>query len=168
MRVREATEQDFGEIARLTVAAYRALDTWVGDDYALHLADVAGRAKAENAVVLVAEDDEGRLLGSVTLTLGGGPLFEWQYGVDGDCGFRMLAVDPAAQGRGAGAALVAACVARARAAGKTVLLLHTTAPMTAAHRLYERAGFRRDPERDEVLADGLLLLAYALDLHGGR
>jgi len=71
MRVREATSDDFEEIARLTVAAYRALDTWVGDDYAAHLADVAARAGAENTMVLVAEDEaDGRILGSVTLTLG--------------------------------------------------------------------------------------------------
>lgn len=52
------------------------------------------------------------------------------------------------------------------AAGKTRLLLHTTEPMTVAHRLYERAGFRRDPGQDETLEGGLLLLGYALDLGG--
>src|SRR2546423_8619259 len=119
MRVREATKDDFEEIARLTVAAYRALDTWVGDDYALHLADVAARAGAENTVVLVAEDEaDGRILGSVTLTLGGGPWFEWAHGVDGDCGFRMLAVDPGAQRQGAGPRLVAECPVRGRAGGR--------------------------------------------------
>src|SRR5689334_16367473 len=109
MRIREATSDDYAEIARLTVAAYRALDTWVGDDYAAHLADVAGRAAVPGNVILVAEDEAetgGRLLGSVTLTLEEGPYFEWNHGVDGDCGFRMLAVDPAAQGRGAGPRLV--------------------------------------------------------------
>jgi GNAT superfamily N-acetyltransferase len=80
----------------------------------------------------------------------------------------MLAVAPEAQGQGVGAALVAACVDRARAAGKRRLLLHTTAPMIAAHRLYHRAGFRRDPGRDQVLDGGLLLLAYALDLDPER
>ena len=79
---------------------------------------------------------------------------------------RMLAVAPAAQGRGVGARLIAACVDRAAGAGKACLLLHTTAPMVVAHRLYERAGFRRDPERDRVLEGGLLLLAYVLHLDG--
>lgn len=67
-----------------------------------------------------------------------------------------------------GSALIDACVARARAAGKTKILLHTTAPMTTARRLYERTGFRRDPDRDRIILDHLLLMAYALELQPGR
>jgi GNAT superfamily N-acetyltransferase len=170
VRIREATEDDFAEIARLTLAAYRALDTWVGDDYAAHLADVATRAAAENTVVLVAEDDRdgsdgsgGRILGSVTLTLGGGPYFEWNHGVDGDCGFRMLAVDPAAQGRGAGPRLVVECLDRARAAGRKRMIIGSTEWMTTAHRLYERLGFRRAPELDQQWGD-IRGLCFILDL----
>jgi GNAT superfamily N-acetyltransferase len=164
MRVRDATKEDFEEVARLTVAAYRALDTWVGDDYALHLADVAGRAGAENTLVLVAEEDGGgRILGSVTLTLGGGPLFEWEYGVDGDCGFRMLAVDPAVQGKGVGPRLVAECMARARAAGCRRMVIGSTEWMTTAHRIYERVGFRRAPQLDQQWGD-IRGLCFVLDL----
>jgi GNAT superfamily N-acetyltransferase len=154
MRIREATKDDFAEIARLTVAAYRALDTWVGDDYAAHLADVAGRAAVPGNVILVAEDEtSGRILGSVTLTLDAGPYFEWAHGVDGDCGFRMLAVDPAAQGGGAGPALVAECLDRARAAGRQRMVIGSTEWMTTAHRIYERIGFRRVPELDQWWGD---------------
>ena len=187
MRVREATEADFDEIARVTVDAYRALDTWVGDDYAAHLADVAARAAAENTIVLVAEDDvpagaattaavvagadgvaaarpaERRLLGSVTLTLGGGPYFEWKPGVDGDCGFRMLAVDPAYQGRGVGPRLVAECLARARASGCRRMVIGSTEWMTTAHRIYERLGFRRAPELDQQWGD-IRGLCFVFDL----
>lgn len=102
------------------------------------------------------------VLGGITYIAGPGPL-AWFDGRD-DVGLRMLAVAPEAQGRAVGAALIGACVARARTAGKRRILLHTTAPMTAAHRLYERAGFRRDPERDEVFGGALQLLAYALEL----
>jgi GNAT superfamily N-acetyltransferase len=162
MRIREATKDDFDEIARLTVAAYRALDTWVGDDYAAHLADVATRAGAENTLVLVAEDDL-RLLGSVTLTLGGGPYFEWNYGVDGDCGFRMLAVDPTVRGRGTGPRLVAECLERARAAGCRRMVIGSTEWMTTAHRIYERVGFHRAPELDQQWGD-IRGLCFVLDL----
>jgi GNAT superfamily N-acetyltransferase len=164
MRVREATSGDFDEIARLTVAAYRALDTWVGDDYAAHLADVAARAGADNTFVLVADDEEdGSILGSVTLTLGGGPYFEWAHGVDGDCGFRMLAVDPAAQRRGVGPRLVTECLERARAAGCRRMVIGSTEWMTTAHRIYERLGFRRAPALDQQWGD-IRGLCFVLDL----
>ena len=163
MQVREATEDDFEEIGRVTIAAYRALDTWVGDDYAAHLADVEGRAKADHTTVLVAEDDEGRLLGSVTLTIGGGPFFEWDSEADGDCGFRMLAVDPEVQGKGVGPRLVAECLARARAAVCRRMIIGSTEWMTTAHRIYERLGFRRVPELDQMWGD-IRGLCFRLEL----
>jgi GNAT superfamily N-acetyltransferase len=184
MQIREATKEDFDGIARLTLDAYRALDTWVGDEYAGHLADVENRAQAENTFVLVAEDDlpnpaavtaavvagdgaapapERRLLGSVTLTIGGGPYFEWDPDVDGDCGFRMLAVDPAVQGRGVGPRLVAECLERARAAGCRRMVIGSTEWMTTAHRIYERLGFRRAPENDQMWGD-IRGLCFTLDL----
>jgi len=67
-----------------------------------------------------------------------------------------------------GAALVAACVARAKGAGKKRISLQTTAPMTTAQRLYERAGFRRNPGHDRVMTSGLVVLAYDLDLDAAR
>jgi GNAT superfamily N-acetyltransferase len=169
VRVREATKEDFDEIARLTVGAYRALDTWVGDDYATHLADVASRAEAENTIVLVAEDDlpspERRILGSVTLTIGGGKYFEWDPEADGDCGFRMLAVDTEAQGRGVGPRLVVECLERARAAGCRRMIIGSTEWMTTAHRIYERLGFRRAPDLDQQWGD-IRGLCFVLDLRG--
>ena len=164
MRIRDATEGDFDEIGRLTVAAYRALDRWVGDDYALHLAGVAERAAVPGNVILVAEDEaDGAVLGSVTLTLDAGPYFEWVHGVDGDCGFRMLAVDPAVQGQGAGPALVAECLDRARAGGRQRMVIGSTEWMTTAHRIYERMGFRRVPELDQQWGD-IRGLCFVLDL----
>ncbi len=159
--VRSVRPEEYQALASLTLDAYGVL---LGPDldgeYAAELADVATRAAQSDT--LVAVDDEGRLVGGVTYVPGPGPL-AWFDGPD-EAGFRMLAVAPNAQGRGVGAALVAACVARARVAGKARLFLHTTAPMTVAQRIYHRAGFRRDPGRDRVLEGGLVLLAYVLEL----
>jgi ribosomal protein S18 acetylase RimI-like enzyme len=80
-----------------------------------------------------------------------------------DARFRLLAVDPAARGRGVGRALVQACLDRARAAGKRRMTLHTTEWMAVARAMYERAGFRREPEGD-VQLPGVALIAYAADL----
>ena len=76
----------------------------------------------------------------------------------------MLSVDHAARGQGIGELLVRGCLERARAAGKTRMVLSTDVRMSAAHRLYERLGFTRLPERDWSPMPGVNLLAYALDL----
>lgn len=161
MSVRPVRAEEHAALAALTVDAYHALlGTDLDADYTAELADVSGRAALVD--VLVAVDGDDRIVGGVAYIPGPGPL-AWFDRAD-EAGVRMLAVAPSAQGRGFGAELVAACVARAWADGKAHLLLHTTEPMTVAHRLYERAGFRRDPDRDEVIAGDLLLLAYILDL----
>jgi GNAT superfamily N-acetyltransferase len=160
--VRDVRPEDYEELADLTLAAYRGLlgEEGMNGGYADELADVA--ARAAQAEVLVAVEDGGRLVGGITYVPGPGPL-AWFDGPD-EAGIRMLAVAPDAQGRGVGASLVAACIGRATAAGKARLLLHTTAPMTVAQRLYGRAGFLPDPDRGRVLDGGLVLLAYVLEL----
>jgi ribosomal protein S18 acetylase RimI-like enzyme len=153
-------------VADLTEAAYReVLGDRLGDGYLAELRDVARRAR--EAVVLVAVDgarDEagGPVVGSVTYVPGPGPWAEFEG--DDEAGIRILAVHPAAQGRGVGTALVEACIALARLEGRRRLSLHTVSTMAPAMRLYERLGFRRAPERDWPLESGTVLLAYVLDL----
>uniref|UniRef100_UPI0035653628 GNAT family N-acetyltransferase n=1 Tax=Nocardioides sp. TaxID=35761 RepID=UPI0035653628 len=61
-------------------------------------------------------------------------------------------------------ALVRHVLDRAREAGSSRVVLSTLAEMSAAHRLYERLGFRRAPERDWSPREGIDLVAYLLDL----
>jgi GNAT superfamily N-acetyltransferase len=77
---------------------------------------------------------------------------------------RLLAVDPAGRGRGVGAALMAECVRRARAAGSPALELHTMEMMQAARRMYARMGFARAPETDIEPAPGVVVQGYRLTL----
>ena len=79
----------------------------------------------------IAEID-GRIVGSVFLVKGDAA---------GVGKLRLLYVEPKARGAGVGAALVEACVARARAVGYRRLTLWTNANLTAARRIYERKGF---------------------------
>ena len=77
---------------------------------------------------------------------------------------RLLAVAPAARGRGVGAALMQECLRRVRRAGGRVLSLHTTDLMQTAVRMYERMGFVRAPELDFHPAPGVTVKGYRLDL----
>ena len=60
----------------------------------------------------------------------------------------LLAVRPESRGRGVAAALVAACEQRASFLGYSKMVLSTQPTMLAAHRLYERLGYRRAANRD--------------------
>jgi GNAT superfamily N-acetyltransferase len=162
MRVQAIEPGQHAALADLTVAAYRALPGRPpSPQYTALLRDVDARAR--DAEVLVALDDDGVVLGGVTYVGDRGSGYAEFDGAD-EAGFRMLAVAPAAQGLGAGAALVAACIELARRDGKRRLTLLTTDGMAAAHRLYARFGFRREPASDMMVASGLQLRSFVLDL----
>jgi len=72
---------------------------------------------------------------------------------------RLLAVDPGLRRSGAGERLVRACLLLARREGRG-LVLSTQPSMQAAHRLYERLGFLRQPSRDWVTTAGRDMLVY--------
>jgi GNAT superfamily N-acetyltransferase len=154
--VREIRDGDVERLAAVTLDAYVALDGIDVGEYRTTLADVADRAK--RAVVLVAEADDA-VLGGVTYVPDASNPYAEFTDADG-AGMRMLAVAPAAQGHGVGAALVRACVERARGTGRRRLVLHTTEAMVAARRLYERFGFVRVPRRDWRPQPHILLLGY--------
>jgi GNAT superfamily N-acetyltransferase len=167
MEIRLARPEEYDQLGKLTVAAYAAVDPRTieaDDDYDKELADVGRRAA--DADVLVAVDADGTVLGGVTYVPGPSSSSA-EFTDDDTAGIRMLAVGEAAQGRGVGEALVRGCVARAVAAGKHRIALHSTDRMTTAHRLYERLGFVRDPATDWEVFPGFCLKGFRLDLDGG-
>ena len=159
--VSEALAAEYPRLSELTVAAYRAVGP-MPDDYAAELADVAGRAADPGAAVLAARLG-GEVVGGVTLVLDpSSPLAE--HLEPGMAGMRMLAVDPAAQGAGAGRALVEGCIEMCRSRGLPLLSLHTHVVFARARALYERMGFVRTPERDLHISGDLHLLSYLLEV----
>jgi len=154
--LRIAATSDAADVGRVTVQAY-AQDGLLGleDDYAGVLGDAVGRI--EDAEVWVAEDERG-ILGSVTFCRPGTPYSELSRGKEGE--FRMLGVAHRARRQGVAAALVTRCIDRSRELGYTALVLCSMEEMGSAHRLYERLGFRRLPERDWSPVPDMLLLAF--------
>lgn len=159
--IRPATPADYDAIGRLCVAAYvDAGFVPAASDYAPVLADSATRAR--EATLLAAVDAVGTIIGTVTFCRPGSSYAELPQ--PGEAEFRMLAVSSEARGRGIGEALVRECLGRARAHGDDAIVLSTQTAMRAAHRIYERLGFVRVPERDWYPVPHVRLLCYRLAL----
>ena len=88
--------------------------------------------------LLVARDDDGRIIGMLTLVL-----YRVSSGLKGR--IEDVIVDEAARGRGIGEALTREGMKRAGEAGVLMLELTSMPYRTAANRLYKRLGFVRKP-----------------------
>lgn len=161
LTIRVAEPNEYDAIAAVLLAAYEQLDDPEFPGYRSELRAVAKRAAS--CPVLVAVDSSGTVLGTVTYVPGPDtPLSEGER--DGEAGFRMLAVDPAAHGKGIGRVLARTCIERARSEGRTAVHLYTRPSMRVAHRLYESMGFERDRSRDWEFEPGEWLWSYHLAL----
>ena len=159
IEVREVRPQEQAEAGEVTADAYREFAREGDSDWGEYLeriADVAGRAAL--AIVLVAIEDN-RIVGTATLEL--------DDRIDDDHGtlatdeahIRMLGVRPDARGRGIGPLLMAACEARVREAGRTLITLNTARQMGAAQRMYESLGYERG--EDWRIGEDFVLLSYS-------
>ncbi|MGH3319998.1 MAG: GNAT family N-acetyltransferase [Streptosporangiaceae bacterium] len=157
--VRLAEPAEYAAIGDLTARVYVEEGFSAPDSpYLTELRDAAGRAGSCDLLVV---RDGDALAGTVTFCVGGTPYAE--VAGPGEAGFRMLAVARSARGRGVGQALVRACLDRAWASGARTVRLSTKLEMRAAHRLYERLGFRRTPQLDWSPVPGTDLLVYSLE-----
>ena len=163
--IRNAIDAELPTVGEIRLAAYLA-DGFLapGSGYAPTLRALGADGIGE---VLVAVEPGGpgeadRIVGTVMLQ-------PWPHsghvahGPD-EAEVRALAVAPDAQRGGIGAALLQGVIERASQAGVRHLVLCTQTTMLAAHRLYERAGFIRLPDRDWSPEPGTALLAYGLRL----
>jgi GNAT superfamily N-acetyltransferase len=166
LRIRDAHPDDRDAILGATLAAYQEYEALMPshwEEYRQHI--LATLADVKPAEQIVAEQDGG-IVGTVLLYPAGTSLT-----LDEDSPItrrwpevRLLAVIPAARGRGVGAALTHECAKRARRAGAGFLTLHTTDMMKAALRLSERMGVARAPEIDFHPVPGVTIKGYRLDL----
>ena len=143
-----ATDSEIAAAGALTAEAYHA-DRLINDDdeYADELRDASRRAR--EATLLVAAlpgDDEDVVVGTITLAPAGSSYAE--VARPGEVELRMLGVAPEARRRGIAEALMRASMRATVALGAGAAVLSTLDTMTTAQRLYDRLGFRREPDRD--------------------
>lgn len=153
--ITQADDAAMANIIRTVMPEFGA----VGSGFAISDPEVdwMSRAYAEPKHAYFVVERDGRVLG------GGGiaPL----AGGDGDtCELRKMYFLPDARGSGAGAAMMARCLAAAREAGFTHCYLETLTGMDAAQRLYERSGFRRIDGPMGATGHGGCNTFYLLDL----
>jgi ribosomal protein S18 acetylase RimI-like enzyme len=158
VEIRAIRDDEVDALGELTVRVYESIGA-TDEEYTPQLRDVRGRL--DTCEVLVAIDD-GRVVGGVSYVPGPGPWAD--RAADDEAELRMLVVDPEHQGRGIGEALVRRCIELATASGKARLVLLSEDDMTVAHRLYERLGFVRAPERDWLYSPEVRLRCFSLAL----
>ena len=158
--IRRAHTDELDAVGRLTVDAYVGGGVIPADaPYLGFLGDAVHRdAEAELWVAV----DGRAVVGTVTFVEPTSALCE--IAREGEAEIRSLAVSPTATGEGIGEALTRHVIARAREAGFGSVVLSSSTTMHAAHRIYERLGFARLPERDWSPVPGVQLVAYVLPL----
>jgi ribosomal protein S18 acetylase RimI-like enzyme len=157
VEIRQAGRDDADQVGILAERVYRQ-GGWADERYSKVLLD--GRSRIEDATVFVAVAD-GAVVGTVTLGRPGTRFANVAQA--GEAEVRMLAVDEAARGRGIARLLMDACEGLARNEGLAAVVLSTEPDMLAAHRLYQRRGYVRQPERDWPIGQSLLQV-YRLSL----
>lgn len=145
-----ASDAEITAAGALTAEAYHA-DRLIddADEYRDELLDSRRRAREATLLVAMLHPDNARdpvVVGAVTLAPQSSSYAE--VAEAGEFEIRMLAVAPEARRRGVAEALVRACLRESVASGARTVVLSTLDAMAVAHRLYERLGFRRAPERD--------------------
>lgn len=162
--LRDARPDELDAIGEMMVAAYEEYmppdppAEWLG--YRDEIRDV--RRRLGEAMLIVAADGE-RPVGAVTYYPDGSRETNTAWSSSWAV-FRLLAVHPAARGRGIGRLLTEECIQRARAAGCAAVGLHTTQLMKVAREMYERMGFVRVPELDFFPVPQFRVMAYRLTL----
>jgi ribosomal protein S18 acetylase RimI-like enzyme len=102
---------------------------------ALTRAELEVIVESPATTILLAEDDEGAVIGSLTLALFRTPTGTRAWIED-------VVVDESARGQGAGEALVAEAIRLAAEAGARTVDLTSRPSRDAANALYEKIGFR--------------------------
>jgi ribosomal protein S18 acetylase RimI-like enzyme len=118
--------------------------------------------KAMAAGKMFAAGPPGKALGVVVIVAPGTPGMAVARGEEAE--LCLLAVSSSARREGIGRALVERCADLAREKDWRAIALWSRPYQTAAHRLYESLGYRRQPDRDETDVTGFARLVFRIQL----
>jgi GNAT superfamily N-acetyltransferase len=169
LTIRDLQPRESDALGHLMVQVYSGLEGFPTPFEQPHyyelLANIGRFAERPGARVLVAVNGEGALAGGVVYF---GDMAQYGSGgiattIPDASGIRLLGVDPRFRGSGVGKALTIACIQLARDAGHREVILHTTAPMQVAWKMYERLGFVRAEELD-FQQEGYPVLGFRMSI----
>jgi GNAT superfamily N-acetyltransferase len=166
MIIRDALPQEIPYIREERIVAYSEhaqslpIDHWKALKKAL-----SSDVDIQTGVELIVAEVDGEILGSVALFPPKTDAYEGFIEELEHSEIRLLAVSPAARGKGVASALVQECIKRTKAKGYDAIGLHTGEFMKSAMALYERFGFERLPKYDfEPANDGIIVKAFRLEI----
>jgi GNAT superfamily N-acetyltransferase len=165
--VRNAKPEEFEEIGKLMVQVYSQLEGFPKQDeqpaYYKMLANIGELTRKPETELLVSVDDK----------IKGGVVYfsDMQYYGSGGtapkeknaAGFRLLAVDGSARGKGIGKLLTNECIRKAKEKQLSQVIIHSTKAMQTAWKMYEAMGFKRSKDLD-FLQGGLPVFGFRLFL----
>ncbi len=157
--VRNAMPGEFDPIGKLMVQVYSQLEGFPTEleqpAYYKMLSDIGSFTNKPGTELLVAVSPAGIIAGAVVF------FSDMQYYGSGGtatreqnaAGFRLLAVDPLARGRGIGKLLTNECIRKAHTKKLHQMIIHTTMAMQTAWKMYEGLGFKRSGDLDFMQGD---------------
>ncbi len=167
--IRDAISSEFKKIGKLMVNVYSQLEGFPNKDeqpnYYKTLANIGSLTKNPKTRLLVAVSSNKKIEGAVVYF--GDMKY---YGSGGTAtheknasGFRLLAVDPGARGKGVGRLLINTCLQIAKDESQKQMIIHSTKAMQIAWEMYESMGFTRSHDLDFAQED-LQVFGFRLNL----
>lgn len=152
--IRNAKPGEFAVLGKLMVQVYSQLEGFPKETEQPHyynmLRNIGDLTKSPETELLVAVSSDDKILGGVVYFSD-----MKYYGSGGSAtkeqnasGFRLLAVDPSARGKGIGKLLTNECISKAKNKGHHQVVIHSTKAMQTAWKMYENLGFKRSEDLD--------------------
>jgi len=151
--IRNAHPTEFKSIGELMVRVYSQVEGFPKQneqpEYYKLLYNIGELTNKQGTELLVAVEENQIIAGVVFFS-------DMQYYGSGGiatrekdaAGFRLLAVDPPARGKGIGKLLTQECIRKTKEKHLGQLIIHTTQYMRNAWEMYERMGFKRSEDLD--------------------